>query len=267
MPSKQQYYQRSWEINEPKAVVLLVHGLAEHTSRYENLGTHLNSHNYSLLAVDLPGHGRSSGTPGHINSFSEYHDAIRHLIKLAKQKHPEKELFLLGHSMGGLISAQFLLDHQNKFKGAMLSGPAIETPQEPPNWQVSVITLLSKIVPKLGVLKLDAKGISQDPAVVEQYMKDQLVYKGKLSARFLVEMANAMEDCISRANKIALPILIMHGGGDQITSPNGSQTLYKLVSSKDKTIKIYEGLFHEIFNEPDYEKIYSEVVNWLDAHT
>lgn len=266
MPAKEKFYQRSWDVTKPKAVILLAHGLAEHSERYEALGNYLTSHNYSLMAIDLPGHGRSSGTPGHIEQFSKFHDALRHLYKSAQNNYPNSEFFLLGHSMGGLISTQFLLDHQQLFKGALLSGAALESPQEPPDWQISLIKFISKFAPKLGLIKLDAKGISQDQEVVDRYMSDPLIYKGKLSARFLVEMFYAMKDCKARVNKIKLPILIMHGSNDKITTPEGSRFLHKHISSKDKTLKIYDGLLHEIFNEPKFELIYSDVVAWLDSH-
>ena len=266
MPNQTDLYQRSWDVDSPKGVILLVHGLAEHSERYQALGNYLTTNHYALMAIDLPGHGRSSGTPGHINRFSDYHAAIRTLYKTAQTKYPNAPIFLLGHSMGGLISAQFLIDHQKLFKGALLSGPALETPQQPPTWQVSVIKLIAKIFPKLGLLKLDASGISKDTKVINDYNSDPLVYHGKLSARFLVEMFAAMNDSKARANKIKLPILIMHGSDDVITSPAGSSYLYDHVSAKDKTLKIYDGLYHEIFNEPSAQSVYGEVVAWLDSH-
>ena len=266
MPNKEQFYQRSWDIENPNGVIVLIHGLAEHTERYQALGDFLTNNSFALMAIDLPGHGRSGGVPGHIDRFIDYHDAVKHLHKSAKQKYPDTPIFLLGHSMGGLISTHFLLKNQKLFQGALLSGAAIETPQTPPNWQVSLITAIAKIFPKLGLLKLDAQGISQDNNVVKKYMEDPLIFKGKLSARFITEMFFAADHCKNHAQKINLPIFIMHGGSDTITKPEGSEYLYNTVSSKDKTLKIYEGLFHEIFNEPSAPSIYSELVEWLNSH-
>lgn len=267
MPKTENIYSRNWSVDNPKAVILLVHGLAEHTERYHAIGNYLTVNQYSVMAIDLPGHGRSGGVPGHIDQFSNYRTAIRQLHKTASQKYPNTPIFLLGHSMGGLISTQLLLDHQKLFQGALLSGAAIETPQEPPAWQTNIIKLISKIAPTLGLLKLDASGISRDPNVVKAYMNDPLVYKGKLSARFLVEMSSAMDDCKVRAKKIKLPIIIMHGGNDLITKPEGSSYLYEHISSTDKTLKIYDGLYHEIFNEPEAQNIYADIISWLDSHT
>jgi alpha-beta hydrolase superfamily lysophospholipase len=123
---------------------------------------------------------------------------------------------------------------------------------------------LSAIAPKTGALTLDASRISHDSAVVEKYMNDPLVNKGKLSARLLVEMFGAMGECTNRAAEINLPILIMHGGGDVMTAPAGSKLLYETISSTDKTLKIYDGLYHEIFNEPEQKDIYAELIDWLD---
>lgn len=265
MASKKQKYTLSWDAEEPKAIVMLIHGVAEHCARYERLGSHLAKHGYSTMAFDLPGHGRSPGTPGHIDRFSNYIDAALSFYKSVKSKYPDLPIFLLGHSMGGLISTQLLLDHQKLFKGAILSGPAIEVPDKPPSWQVAIIKMLAAIAPKLKLLQIEATGISRDSQVIKAYLRDPLVYKGKLSARFLLELSNAMNDCKARTNRIKLPLLILHGGDDPITKPSGSQFLYDHVNCKDKKLRIYPGLCHEIFNEPEADAVYADIVTWLES--
>jgi len=258
-------YYHDWQTkSESKGTVILIHGLGEHCQRYQALANYLNEAGYSLSSMDLPCHGHSEGTRGHVDSFDIFHDATLGLYNRVKQTNADTPLFILGHSMGGLIVTRFLQDHQDKFQGALLSGAAIKSPQEPPSWQVSLITGISKLWPKLGALQLDASGISRDPAVVEKYMADPLVDKSKLSAKFLVEMFKTMSDAKQDANKITLPILIMHGSKDPMTDPSGSRFLYDNVSSGDKTLNIYDGLMHEIFNEPEAGDIYKEVVAWLD---
>jgi alpha-beta hydrolase superfamily lysophospholipase len=258
-------YFRHWpSAASPKAVVLLVHGLGEHCERYTALAEALNSAGYAVCSLDLPGHGRSDGVRGHISSFENYRTAVLSLHKHARESYPEIDCFIIGHSMGGLITTDLLIHHQDLFKGALLSGSAIQSPQQPPAWQISLITGLSKLMPKLGALSLDASCICRDKSVVDAYMGDPLVSKEKLSAKFLVEMFKTMEACQKNAKAITLPIRIMHGSADVMTDPQGSQLLHDLVSSDDKELEIYEGLFHEIFNEPEAPAIYQQVVNWLD---
>ena len=265
--TNQELYYQSWQTdNTPKANVLLVHGLGEHCHRYETLASYLNSAGYSLYSMDLPSHGNSYGTPGHIDSFEVFQDSVLKLYGRIMASQADIPMFILGHSMGGLIVTRFIQKHQEKFIGALLSGAAIESPQKPATWQINLITLIAKLFPKFGAMQLDASGISRDPAVVENYRNDPLVHKGKLSAKFLVEMNNTMEQAKLEANKITLPILIMHGGSDPMTAPSGSQFLYDNVNSGDKTLNIYDDLMHEIFNEPEAPSIYKEMVNWLDAH-
>ncbi|WP_189402526.1 alpha/beta hydrolase [Arenicella chitinivorans] len=262
------YYYRSWPVHgNVKAVVVLVHGLGEHCQRYDALANYLGNQGYAVCGMDLPSHGNSSGTPGHINRFSQFSDAVLSLYARTRAIYPDLPVFLLGHSMGGLISANLLLDHQDKFRGALLSSAAIQSPQEPPAWQVSIIKAIAAILPKTPVLALDASGISRDPAVVEAYMCDPLVSKSKLSARFLLGLRQTMDRVLAEASQITLPILIMHGGADVMTAPEGSEKLFSCVASQDKQLKIYPGLYHEIFNEPEAESVYADVLAWLDAHT
>lgn len=258
-------YYRHWPaLANTKAVVLLVHGLGEHSQRYDHLAAHLNKADYALSSMDLPGHGKSDGARGHIETFDVFENAVLGLYRKTVKENPGKPIFLLGHSMGGLIATKFLLNHQDKFKGAMLSGAAIQSPQEPPAWQVGLIKLIAKLLPKTPMLALDGSGVSRDPKVVENYMADPLVSKAKLSAQFLVSMTNAMQDCKDHASKISLPLMIMHGSADVMTAPEGSQLLHDSITSNDKQITLYDGLFHEIFNEPEAESIFSEMVAWMD---
>ena len=125
--------------------------------------------------------------------------------------------------------------------------------------------MLSLVFPKTGILQLDANGVSKDPSVVAAYVNDPLVYTGKITARLGAEMLKTMQDVTKKANKISLPITIVQGGNDLLVDPNGAQLLYDLVSSADKTIKIYDGLYHEVFNEPEREQVLNDVQKWLEA--
>lgn len=256
-------FYKTWPAKDAKAAILLIHGLGEHCQRYEHVAAAFNGAGYSLYSMDLPCHGKSSGSRGHVDSFSVFENAALSLYDSIGKDTP---IFLLGHSMGGLIAAHLLLGHQDKFVGAMLSAAAIQSPQEPPAWQVGIITLIAKLFPKAGMLQLDASGISKDPVVVDTYMNDPLVSKDKLSANFLLEMTNTMEAVKKNANQINLPILIMHGTADTMTAPSGSELLHAQCSSSDKTLRLYDGLFHEIFNEPEQKRVLSDVIDWLQNH-
>ena len=173
---------------------------------------------------------------------------------------------LLGHSMGGLIGTLFLLQHQREFVGCVLSGPAVKTEIEPPYLQLLLIRCLSVVAPKVGVLQLDASGVSRDPAVVADYVADPLVNHTKMSARMVAELFAAMHHIQDEANRISLPMLLLHGGEDVMAAPGGSHFLHEKISSEDKTLKIYPGLYHEIFNEPEREAVFADMLEWCDGH-
>lgn len=258
------YYQ-SWRPDEPaRANVLLLHGLGEHSGRYEELAGFLTERGYAVYALDLPGHGKSGGRPGYIADFSDYLAVAEQYLQQVKANISGQPLFLLGHSMGGLISASFLPQHQSAFSGALLSGAAVQSPLKPPPIQLLIIRLLSLLMPKLGVLQLDASQVSRDPDVVRRYEEDPLNYHGKVSARSVAELFAAMQALRGNAARIKLPLLIMHGSEDSMAAPEGSQYLYQACGSIDKTLKIYPGLYHEIFNEPEKQQIYTELAAWLD---
>ena len=260
-------YYREWQIESPKAVVLLVHGLGEHCQRYDAVASALNRAGYIVSSMDLPNHGRSDGVKGHVDSFSLFQDAVMDLYQRVKVSYPLSPLFIVGHSMGGLITTQFLIDHQDKFQAAVLSGAAIETVAQPPAWQVKIITVISKAFPSLGMVPtVDGSMVSRSADVVAAYNSDPLINHNKLSAKLLVEFANAMERVKASANIINLPLLIMHGSADKLTASAGSQWLFDNIVTNDKSLRMYEGLYHEIFNEPEGPKIYQEVVDWLNAH-
>jgi alpha-beta hydrolase superfamily lysophospholipase len=176
-----------------------------------------------------------------------------------------KPIFLLGHSLGGLIAVYYLIDHQADFKGAIISAPAIKAGNAITPATIAVGKLLSVIAPKAGVLPLDAAGISRDPEVVKAYVNDPLVFHAKTPARLAAELLKAMQRVTADAKKITLPFITVQGGADKIVDPGGAQMLYDTASSKDKTIKIYPGLYHEVFNEPEREQVLSDVETWLTA--
>ncbi len=258
------YYQY-WQPDEaPRALILVVHGASEHSGRYQHFAEHFVNGGYAVVAFDNIGHGRSEGTPGYVRRFSDFVDTLDIFQKQVSQDFPDVPQILLGHSMGGLISTLYLLRNQQRFAGCVLSGPAIKTELEPPTLQLWLIRSFSLLLPKLGVLQLDANGVSRDPAEVERYVNDPLNYSGKLSARTVSELFKSMNHVQQNASVISLPMLLLHGGADAMASPEGSRFLHQHISSADKTLRIYPGLFHEIFNEPEKEQVFGDIDSWLD---
>ena len=168
--------------------------------------------------------------------------------------------------MGGLISAAYLLKYQDELTGAVLSGPGIKVPDTISQATIFAGNILSFIMPKAGLVQLDAEGVSRDPAVVDAYASDPLVYTGKITARLGAELLKAMKRVTEQAPKIRLPIMIVQGSDDKLVDPSGAQLLYDLVSSKDKTIKIYNGFYNEVFNEPEHEIVLNDVKIWIETH-
>lgn len=260
-------YCREWlPAGAPRAKLLLAHGLAEHSGRYEHVARFFAGHGFSLHAIDHEGHGKSAGTPGFVASFQHYLDGLSALLDHARRDGDAVPLFLVGHSMGGLIAALFLLGHQQAFAGCVLSGPLVKSDAEPPRLVLLVNRLLSKILPRLGVLRLDATAVSRDPVVVERYLSDPLVFNGKVTTRLVNELFVATRRLVAEAGAIRIPLLLLHGESDRLTSPEGSKLLHGLVSSTDKTLKHYPGLYHEIFNEPEQVEVLTDVLAWLQRH-
>jgi alpha-beta hydrolase superfamily lysophospholipase len=258
------YYQ-VWEPQiAPRALLLVVHGLAEHSGRYQRFAEHFVGEGYAVASFDHPGHGRSDGSPGFIPAFSDYVDNLDTMVGYFTGAMPGLPAVLLGHSMGGLTAATYLLQKQAAFAGCILSGPAVKTELEPPAWQFLLIRILSALLPRAGALQLDARGVSRDPEEVELYVNDPLVYSGKVSARLVLELFKTMEELRGRASDIRLPMLLLHGGADAMAAPSGSEFLFEHVSSEDKTLRIYPGLYHEIFNEPERAQVFADIRDWLD---
>lgn len=249
---------------QPKAIILLVHGYAEHAGRYHYFAGHCVAKGYAVFAIDHWGHGQSDGTPGYVPDFSVFHDGVDQLLTCAKEDFPDLPVMLVGHSMGGLISATYLLANQSKFLACVLSGPAIKAAEEPSAFLKAVSGFLSRFFPKAGVLELDPNGISRDPQVVADYLADPLVYNGKMGARLAAEMLNNMTDIQQNAGKISLPILLLHGEKDSLADAEGSKFLDTHIGSADKTLIIYPELFHEIFNEPEKDAVLTDMTDWLD---
>ncbi len=260
----QQIFYRLWQPSvDARALIVLAHGAAEHSGRYHYLAEYFLNQGYAVAALDHSGHGHSDGRPGHIDHFADHVSNLSHFTALLKDIVPPMPWILLGHSMGGLIAARLLLDGPENFQACVLSAPAIMTDLTPPFWQQVLIRLVSRLLPRLGVLQLDAAGVSRDPEVVAAYRGDPMVYTGKLSARMVEGMFDTMLEVQSRASELSIPLLILHGDADALTSVDGSVFLLEHAGSSDKTLQRYAELFHEIFNEPEKDRVLADVSSWL----
>jgi acylglycerol lipase len=259
-------YRQCWlPDGDPKAVLLVVHGLGEHCGRYTNVVNHLVPLGYALYGLDHVGHGKSDGAREYVERFEDFTDTLDIYRGMVNQAQPDKPLVLYGHSLGGLISTTYLLDHQAGLAGAVLSAPLSRVPDNVSAMTITMGRVLSRLLPKAGVLPLDAAAVSRDPAVVQAYMDDPLVFHGKTPARLAAEMMRAMQRVTAEASRITLPVMIFQGSADRL-DPGDASFLYNAVSSADKTLKIYEGLYHETHNEPERAMVLHDVEVWLEAH-
>jgi acylglycerol lipase len=249
-----------------RAVIALSHGASEHSGRYAWTGEQFAARGYALYALDHRGHGKSSGARAVIDRVDNAVADIGTLLALASQESGSgAKPFLFGHSMGGFLALAFATRRQDELRGLMLSAPVAVLEAASPV-QRGVAHLLSIVAPKLGVFGIDSSTVSRDPEVVRDYDSDPLNYHGKLPARTVHEMSQEVARFYETIPRITVPLLVQVGTGDQLVPPAASELVYERASSEDKTIKRYDGLFHEILNEPEREQVVADTLAWLDAH-
>jgi alpha-beta hydrolase superfamily lysophospholipase len=260
------YYQGWLPDGEVKAVLFLVHGLGEYCGRYTNVVDHFVPLGYAIYGLDHIGHGKSGGEREMVKRLEDFNETLVTYYQMVTGWQPGKPVFIYGHSMGGLITSFHMLDHQADFKGAIISAPAVMVPPNITPVTVILGNILSRLAPKMGMIGLDTNYLSHDRAVVEAYNADPLVFHGKTPARLAAEMLRGMMRVTTEGKKISLPLFILQGSEDKIVDPAGAQMLYNLVSSQDKTLKLYPGLYHEVHNEPQRDVMFKNLEDWLAAH-
>lgn len=260
-------FEQSWlPAKEPKAVIIIIHGYAEHSGRYALMANYLVDHGYAVETFDLRSHGKSDGKNTFIRLFDEFLSDVDLFLKRVQKRHPNKNLFLLGHSMGGLIASLFVVSRQPELRGLILSAAAVKISDDISPLLVKLSSVIGKILPKLPTIKLDNAAISRDPEIVKKYDTDPLNYRGGIPARTGAEINRAMKLIQQQMEAINLPLLILHGTADRLADPEGSKQLYERAESKDKTLKLYDGFYHEVMNEPEKEKVLADIMEWLDGH-
>jgi alpha-beta hydrolase superfamily lysophospholipase len=251
----------------PRAVIGMAHGVSEHSGRYAWTGEQLTARGYALYALDHRGHGQSEGPRALVDRVNNLVADLGELLDLAaRESGGGQKPFLFGHSMGGFLALAFTLRRQEQIRGLMLSAPAAVLEAASPVQRIAG-HVLSVIAPKLGVFEVDSRTVSRDPEVVRNYDADPLNYRGKLPARTVHEMAQEIGSFNDALPSITVPLLVQVGTGDELVPPRAADFVYERVSSEDKTIKHYDGLFHEILNEPERDQVVADMLAWLDAHT
>jgi alpha-beta hydrolase superfamily lysophospholipase len=253
--------------DRPRGVVALAHGISEHSGRYAWTGEQLAARGYALYALDHRGHGKSEGPRAVIDRVGNCVEDLGQLIDIADgEADSPRRPFLLGHSFGGFLSLAFATRRQREIQGLLLSAP-VAVLEAASSVQRLAGHVLSAIAPKLGVFDIDSSTVSRDPEVVRDYDADPLNHHGKLPARTVHEMAQEIGRFPQTVPGITVPLLVQVGTGDELVPPQSSELVYGWASSEDKTIKRYDGLYHEILNEPERDAVVADTLAWLDAHT
>ena len=263
------FYMQGWEPEgKPEAIVCLIHGLGEHTGRYAHVGKALIDAGYALFGFDLRGHGQTGGARGHFPSLEIVMQDVHQFVEFQRQNNPRLPIFLYGHGIGGLLTLTYAIHHPEGLIGVIVSGVGLRSPILKQKAKVLLVKLLGSLLPGITIpTGLEAKTISRDPAVVQTYLADPLVHDktslGLARAGFM-----AIDLCFARAKEFKPPLLIMHGTADMGTYPSGSEEFARLASetNKDVTLKLWNGLYHELHNEPEQSEVFNAMIEWMDKH-
>ena len=258
-------FTRSWNPTEgqPRAVVVIVHGFNSHSGHYLWVGEQFAANGLAVHALDLRGRGKSEGDRYHVDKIEDYTEDVDTLVEIAKARNPGLPIFLLGHSAGGVVSCVYALDHQAKLAGLICESFAHELPA--PDIALAVLKGLSHVVPNAHVLKLDNNSFSRDPKVVEALNNDPFVADEKQPIETVAAMLRGDERLKREFSRITLPVLILHGTEDKVTKPSGSQHFYEMAGAVDKTLKLYEGHYHDLLNDIDKQIVMADIRHWIDA--
>ena len=255
---------RSWRPQgTARAVVAIVPGFNSHSGYYAWVGARFAAAGVAAYAVDLRGRGRSDGERFYVNKFADYVSDVTTLVALAKSREPGLPVFLLGHSAGGVAACVYTLENPTAISALICESFAHEVPA--PDFALAVFKGLSHVAPHAHILHLKNEDFSRDPKVVQTMNDDPLIAHETQPTQTLAEMVRADERLKREFPLIKVPVLILHGTADKATKPSGSQRFYDTAGSSDKTLKLYEGHFHDLLNDLDKEKVMSDILSWIDA--
>lgn len=253
---------RSWRPKGPaKAVVVIIHGFKAHSGLYAWPAEQFVEHDLAVYAVDLRGHGKSEGERLYIESFSDYTDDVDRIVELARSREPGLPIFLLGHSAGGVISSMYTLGHQKDLAGFICESFAHEV--YAPDFALAILKGVSHVAPHAHVLKLDDEFFSRDAAFVERMKNDPLIERAGYTSNTVAELVRADERLRESFVDITLPVLVIHGTEDKATKPHGSQLFVERAGSTDKTLKLYEGYYHDLLADVGRERVMADIIEWI----
>jgi alpha-beta hydrolase superfamily lysophospholipase len=250
---------------EPKAILPIVHGHGEHSGRYGNVVNWFVPRGYAVYAFDLRGHGHSAGPQGHINEWAEYREDTGAFLRFVQSREPSRPIFLIGHSLGGLITLEYVLRNPKGLAGVIVSGPVLAQVGISPVL-IALARALSHVLPRLTLRTgLDVTALSRDPAVVEAYVSDPLVHSWG-TPRLGSEVTRATEWVQAHTAEMEIPCLILHGSADRLAPPEGSRAFYENMTLADKELHVLEDTYHEVLNDVGHEQVMTAVEGWLDRH-
>lgn len=261
---------RIWEPSEQRehltGHVMFVHGLADYCGRYEELANRLGTIGLAMIAIDLHGHGNSAGRRAYVHDFSDYLADIDVLCEQADREFAGTPRYLMGHSMGATVAALWVIKHQPELAGLILSSGAFARGADISPVLARLSHVIAAIAPRLATVRIDPTLITHDANRAAAYRDDPLVDHDGIRARTGSQLLKAIDHLMRQAHTICVPTLMFHGTEDQITNPDGSQMLFYRLGSQDKSLKLYDGLFHETLNELEREQVYDDLLNWITAH-
>lgn len=241
---------------------MVVHGYAEHSGRYEHVAAWLGERGAAVHAYDHRGHGRSAGRRCHVDRFAELLDDLERLVDTVRAEHPALPIFLLGHSMGGLVTAAFLAERQPVLAGAATSGAALALGEGVSRGRMIAARWMRRLAPRLALGSgLDPEGLSRDPQVVRAYLEDPLVFR-TMTAALAAELLEAVPRTTARAREVRVPLLLLHGQEDPLCPPHGSRRFFEALNVEGSDLRIYPELRHEILNEPEHPRVLADLWDW-----
>lgn len=267
-PDGTRLFERGWlPEGGARAVVTVVHGFTEHSGRYQWFAEQLNARGYAVYAADLRGHGRSEGPQCYIVSFDEYLNDLDAVLADVRRRQPGNPIFVFGHSMGGLIVALYSVLRKPEVRGIVVSGAVLRVGAEVYPILRRMARFVSRFFPRIRLVRLGSGYISRDPAVLADFRNDPMVFLGRFPIRTGAEILRAVALLSQQMEAVRLPLLIMHGTADRACDCEGGRELYRRAASEDKTLRLYEGLYHAIFWEPERAQVMADLIEWLDART